>query len=123
MGSSLWAPEEVKIARFIPRSASGEAITIERRAQLEAEARRLAQHISGDQKSALADCVLTKALFRYASMFRYFDLYSLLRWFCIVALLKSPLAAVRNVHGLRNDCVCEQKTVVTADTSNAVGAR
>jgi dephospho-CoA kinase len=54
------APEEVKIARFVARSASGEALTAERRAQLEAEARRrLAQQISDDQKSALADYVLT----------------------------------------------------------------
>jgi dephospho-CoA kinase len=54
------APEEVKIARFIARSATGEAMTQERRAQLEAEARRrLAQQISDEQKSALADYVLT----------------------------------------------------------------
>jgi dephospho-CoA kinase len=57
MGSSSWRrPEGVKIARFIARSASGEAITTERRAQLEAEARRrLAQQISDDEKSALAE--------------------------------------------------------------------
>jgi dephospho-CoA kinase len=54
------APEEVKIARFVARSASGEATTTERRDQLEAEARRrLAQQISDDQKCALADYVLT----------------------------------------------------------------
>jgi dephospho-CoA kinase len=54
------APEEVKIARFIARSATGEAMTAERRAQLEAEARRrLAQQISDEQKSAFADYVLT----------------------------------------------------------------
>jgi dephospho-CoA kinase len=54
------APEEVKIARFIARSATAEAMTAERRAQLEAEARRrLAQQISDEQKSALADYVLT----------------------------------------------------------------
>jgi dephospho-CoA kinase len=53
------APEEVKIARFIARSAAGE-VTTERRAQLEAEARRrLTQQISDEQKSALADYVLT----------------------------------------------------------------
>jgi dephospho-CoA kinase len=54
------APEEVKIARFTARSATAEAMTAERRAQLEAEARRrLAQQISDEQKSALADYVLT----------------------------------------------------------------
>jgi dephospho-CoA kinase len=54
------APEEVKIARFIARSATAEAMTAEQRAQLEAEARRrLAQQISDEQKSALADYVLT----------------------------------------------------------------
>jgi len=59
------APEDVKIAQFIARSASGEAITTERPAQLETEARRrgLAQQISDDQKSAFADYVLTKVLF------------------------------------------------------------
>ena len=54
------APEEVKIARFVARSAAGEAITRERKAELEAEARRrLAQQISDEQKSALSDYVLT----------------------------------------------------------------
>jgi len=54
------APEEVKIARFVARSATGEAMTEGRRLQLEAEARRrLAQQISDEQKSALADYVLT----------------------------------------------------------------
>jgi dephospho-CoA kinase len=54
------APEEVKIARFVARSAAGEAITSERRAKLEAEARsRLAQQIPDEQKSALCDYVLT----------------------------------------------------------------
>ncbi|HEY1994182.1 MAG TPA: dephospho-CoA kinase [Edaphobacter sp.] len=54
------APEEVKIARFVARCATGEAITPERRAKLEAEARsRLAQQIPDEQKSALCDYVLT----------------------------------------------------------------
>ena len=54
------APEEVKIARFVARSAAGEAITAERREKLEAEARlRLAQQIPDEQKSALCDYVLT----------------------------------------------------------------
>jgi dephospho-CoA kinase len=54
------APEEVKIARFVARSTNAEAITEERRAELEAEARRrLAQQISDEQKSALCDYVLT----------------------------------------------------------------
>jgi dephospho-CoA kinase len=54
------APEEVKIARFVARCVAGEAITPERRAKLEAEARsRLAQQIPDEQKSALCDYVLT----------------------------------------------------------------
>jgi dephospho-CoA kinase len=54
------APEEVKIARFVARSAAGEIITAERHAKLEAEARlRLAQQIPDEQKSALCDYVLT----------------------------------------------------------------
>jgi dephospho-CoA kinase len=54
------APEEVKIARFVARSAAGEIITAERQAKLEAEARlRLAQQIPDEQKSALCDYVLT----------------------------------------------------------------
>jgi dephospho-CoA kinase len=54
------APEEVKIARFVARSAAGEVLTAERRAKLEAEARlRIAQQIPDEQKSALCDYVLT----------------------------------------------------------------
>jgi dephospho-CoA kinase len=54
------APEEVKIARFVARSAAGSILTEERRDELEAEARRrLAQQISDEQKSAFADYVLT----------------------------------------------------------------
>jgi dephospho-CoA kinase len=53
------APEEVKIARFVARSAAGEAITEEHRERLEAEARlRLGQQIPDEQKSALCDYVL-----------------------------------------------------------------
>ncbi|WP_433970777.1 dephospho-CoA kinase [Tunturiibacter lichenicola] len=54
------APEEVKIARFVARSAAGDALSNERRAGLEAEARRrIAQQIPDEQKSALCDYVLT----------------------------------------------------------------
>jgi dephospho-CoA kinase len=54
------APEGVKIARFVARSATSEAMTEERRAELEAEARRrLAQQIPDERKSALSDYVLT----------------------------------------------------------------
>jgi dephospho-CoA kinase len=54
------APEEVKIARFVARSAAGNVMTAERREELESEARlRLAQQISDEQKSALCDYVLT----------------------------------------------------------------
>jgi dephospho-CoA kinase len=54
------APEEVKIARFVARSAAGQAITAERREKLETEARlRLAQQIPDERKSALCDYVLT----------------------------------------------------------------
>jgi dephospho-CoA kinase len=56
----ITAPEEVKIARFVARSTTGQAMTEERRAELEAEARRrLAQQIPDERKSALADYVLT----------------------------------------------------------------
>ena len=56
------APEELKIARFVARSNPDKPITEERRAQLEAEARRrLSQQISDDQKSALCDYVLTNS--------------------------------------------------------------
>lgn len=54
------APEEVKIARFVARCASGETLTPERLEKLKAEARlRLAQQIPDEQKSALCDYVLT----------------------------------------------------------------
>jgi len=54
------APEELKVARFVARSSTGKTISEERRAELEAEARRrLAQQMSDEQKSALSDYVLT----------------------------------------------------------------
>jgi dephospho-CoA kinase len=54
------APEEVKIARFVARSAANTVLSAERRAELEAEAhRRLAQQTPDEQKSALCDYVLT----------------------------------------------------------------
>jgi dephospho-CoA kinase len=54
------APEEVKIARFVVRSAVGEVLSEERQAGLEDEARRrIAQQIPDEQKSALCDYVLT----------------------------------------------------------------
>jgi dephospho-CoA kinase len=54
------APEELKIARFVARSAAGATLSTERHAELEAEARRrLAQQIPDEQKSALCDYVLT----------------------------------------------------------------
>jgi dephospho-CoA kinase len=54
------APEEIKIARFVARSAANTVLSAERRAELEAEAhRRLAQQIPDEQKSALCDYVLT----------------------------------------------------------------
>jgi dephospho-CoA kinase len=53
------APEEVKIARFVARSAEG-LMTPARRTELEAEAqRRLAQQIPDEQKSSLCDYVLS----------------------------------------------------------------
>jgi dephospho-CoA kinase len=54
------APEDVKIARFVARSAAGDTLSDERRAALEAEARRrIAQQIPDEQKSALCNYVLT----------------------------------------------------------------
>jgi dephospho-CoA kinase len=54
------APDEVKIARFIARSTAGSVLTEERRAELEAEARRrMAQQIPDEQKSAFCDYVMT----------------------------------------------------------------
>lgn len=56
------APEEVKIARFVERSAGGDEISAARRTELEEEARRrMAQQIPDEQKSALCDYVLTNA--------------------------------------------------------------
>lgn len=54
------APDEVKIARYVARCASGEPLTPERQAMLEAEARqRLAQQIPDEEKIPLCDYVLT----------------------------------------------------------------
>lgn len=54
------APDEVKIARFVARSAGEGVVTAERREELEAEARRrLTQQMSDEKKSALCDYVLT----------------------------------------------------------------
>jgi dephospho-CoA kinase len=54
------APEEVKIARFVARSAALAPLSEERRIELEEEARRrLAQQLSDEQKSSLCDYVLT----------------------------------------------------------------
>jgi len=54
------APEELKIARFVARSAATEPITEQRKEELEAEGRRrLAQQIPDEQKSGLCDYVLT----------------------------------------------------------------
>jgi len=52
------APDEVKVRRFVERH--GEALSDERHAELEAEARRrLAQQMSDDRKAAFCDYVLT----------------------------------------------------------------
>ena len=54
------APEEVKIARFVARSAPEGSLSEGQKTELEAEARRrLAQQISDERKSALSDYVLT----------------------------------------------------------------
>lgn len=54
------APEEIKIARFVARCAAGGAISVERRVELEEEARRrLEQQMSDEQKSGLCDYVLS----------------------------------------------------------------
>jgi len=56
------ASEELRIARFVTRSAPAGTLTGEMRASLEAEARRrIAQQIPDDQKSALCDYVLTNS--------------------------------------------------------------
>jgi dephospho-CoA kinase len=56
------APEELRIARFIARTAPTGVITDEMRATLEADARRrIAQQIPDEQKAALCDYVLTNA--------------------------------------------------------------
>jgi dephospho-CoA kinase len=54
------APEDIKVARFVARSAAHTPLTPQRQQELEAEAhRRLAQQLSDEQKSVLSDYVLT----------------------------------------------------------------
>jgi len=56
------APEELRIARFVARSAAGKPLTPERTEELEAEARRrVAQQLTDEQKSSLSDYVLTNS--------------------------------------------------------------
>jgi dephospho-CoA kinase len=56
------APEELRIARFVARSAVGQQLTPERKEELEAEARRrVAQQLTDEQKSSLSDYVLTNS--------------------------------------------------------------
>ena len=53
------APEELKVRRFVERSAGGVVISGERLEELEEEARRrMARQIPDEQKSALCDYVL-----------------------------------------------------------------
>jgi dephospho-CoA kinase len=53
------APEQVKIERYLERTASGSRLSAERRAELTADARRrLAQQIPDEQKVPLSDFVL-----------------------------------------------------------------
>jgi dephospho-CoA kinase len=55
----LTASDEIKIARYIDRIAAGSSLSTERRAELEAEARRrLSQQIPDDEKIPLSDFVL-----------------------------------------------------------------
>jgi len=54
------APEELKVARFVARSAAGRTLSDAERTALEAEAyRRMAQQIPDEQKAALCNYVLT----------------------------------------------------------------
>ncbi len=56
------APEQLKIARFVARSAAGKPITPERQREFEAEAhRRIAQQIPDEKKASFCDYVLTNA--------------------------------------------------------------
>jgi len=58
----ITAPEDLRIARFVARSAPTGTLTDEMRASLEAEAhRRIAQQLPDEQKSALCDYVLTNS--------------------------------------------------------------
>ena len=54
------APEELKVARFVARSAAGRTLSDAERTALEDEAyRRMAQQIPDEQKAALCNYVLT----------------------------------------------------------------
>lgn len=54
------APEDIKVARFVARSAKGADLSESQREELEAEAhRRIAQQISDEKKASLSDYVLT----------------------------------------------------------------
>jgi dephospho-CoA kinase len=56
------APEDLRIARFVARSAAGRALLREENDALETDAhRRIAQQLPDDQKSALCDYVLTNS--------------------------------------------------------------
>jgi dephospho-CoA kinase len=56
------APEDLRIARFIARSASGRALSPGEHQAFEAEAhRRIARQIPDEQKAALCDYVLTNS--------------------------------------------------------------
>nr|WP_221312849.1 dephospho-CoA kinase [Granulicella aggregans] len=56
----ITAPEELRIARFIARTAAGRQLPDTEHAALEAEAhRRIAQQIPDEQKASLCDYVLT----------------------------------------------------------------
>ena len=56
------APEEVRVARFIARSAASRVLSPDEQAALEGEARRrMAQQMSDEAKAALADYVLTNS--------------------------------------------------------------
>lgn len=53
------APEEQRVARFVARASTGQTVSEEQRAALEAEAyRRMAKQIPDEQKAALCDYVI-----------------------------------------------------------------
>ncbi len=58
----ITAPEELRIARFVARSAAGRTLPPEEHEAFEADARRrIAQQLPDDQKAALCDYVLTNS--------------------------------------------------------------